>query len=191
MDRDREASALQALIHGADVSADAGGDETISAPTATRPTSSPAAARISCASIPSRLTAFRPSRWSAARARRKFGYDKSGKPILTKEPKLLLNDDKCRQAGGHPLDDRPPAGRRVRQLERRQTDAGVHAGGRRRAADDAACIHDDAKREYAYGRRKSEEVGTFSDALMDEAKKNGWIVISMKNDWKRIFAFEK
>ena len=29
-----------------------------------------------------------------------------------------------------------------------------------------------------------------SDALMDEAKKNGWVVISMKNDWKRIFDFE-
>ena len=27
-------------------------------------------------------------------------------------------------------------------------------------------------------------------ALYDEAKKQGWIVISMKNDWKRIFAFE-
>jgi len=26
--------------------------------------------------------------------------------------------------------------------------------------------------------------------LYDEAKKKGWIVISMKNDWKRIFAFE-
>ena len=27
-------------------------------------------------------------------------------------------------------------------------------------------------------------------ALYDEAKKNGWTVISMKSDWKRIFAFE-
>ena len=25
----------------------------------------------------------------------------------------------------------------------------------------------------------------------DEAKQPGWIVISMKNDWKRIFAFDK
>jgi hypothetical protein len=25
----------------------------------------------------------------------------------------------------------------------------------------------------------------------DEAKKNGWFVISMTNVWKRIFAFEK
>jgi hypothetical protein len=30
-------------------------------------------------------------------------------------------------------------------------------------------------------------VGTFTQALYDEAKKDGWIVISMKNDWKRNF----
>jgi hypothetical protein len=29
-----------------------------------------------------------------------------------------------------------------------------------------------------------------TQALYDEAKKDGWIVISMKNDWKRIFAFD-
>jgi len=34
-------------------------------------------------------------------------------------------------------------------------------------------------------------VGTFSDALMAQAKKNAWSVISMKSDWKRIFSFEK
>jgi len=38
---------------------------------------------------------------------------------------------------------------------------------------------------------------TFSSAqdpatsLMAEAKKNGWTVISMKNDWKCVFPFEK
>jgi hypothetical protein len=52
--------------------------------------------------------------------------------------------------------------------------------------------HDDAKREYAYGPAgglPDTRVGTFSDALMAEAEKCGWIVISMKNDWKRIFPF--
>jgi hypothetical protein len=34
------------------------------------------------------------------------------------------------------------------------------------------------------------QVPTFSDELMSLAKKQGWVVISMKNDWKRIFAFE-
>jgi hypothetical protein len=30
----------------------------------------------------------------------------------------------------------------------------------------------------------------FSQATMDEASKKGWVVISMKNDWKRIFSFD-
>ena len=34
------------------------------------------------------------------------------------------------------------------------------------------------------------EVGAFTQALYDEAKKKGWTVISMKNDWKKVFAFE-
>ena len=35
------------------------------------------------------------------------------------------------------------------------------------------------------------KVGTFTQALYDEAKAKDWNVISMKNDWKRIFAFDK
>jgi hypothetical protein len=34
-------------------------------------------------------------------------------------------------------------------------------------------------------------VGTLSQALMDEAEKSRWTVISMKNDSKQICAFEK
>jgi hypothetical protein len=55
-------------------------------------------------------------------------------------------------------------------------------------------LHDDAKREYAYGRAlglPKTKVGTFPQALYDRAKKQGWTVISMKNDWKRIFAWEQ
>ena len=55
-------------------------------------------------------------------------------------------------------------------------------------------LHDDAKREYAYGPAQclpDTKVGIFTEALNDQAKMDGWIVISMKNDWKRIFAFEK
>lgn len=48
--------------------------------------------------------------------------------------------------------------------------------------------HDDAAREYAYGTKSP--IGTFSDSLMAEAKANGWTVVSMKDDWKRVFAFE-
>ena len=48
----------------------------------------------------------------------KFGYDKDGKPILTKEPKLLLNDNDAGKPEGIHLDDRPPALRGVRQFDR-------------------------------------------------------------------------
>jgi Sulfatase len=51
-----------------------------------------------------------------------------------------------------------------------------------------------ATREYVYGPAAGlpdSRVGTFTPALFDEAKKNGWTVISMKNAWKRIFAFEQ
>ena len=54
-------------------------------------------------------------------------------------------------------------------------------------------LHDDAEREYAYGPAQGlpdTKVGAFPQALYDEATKNGWMVISMKNDWKRMFAFD-
>ena len=54
-------------------------------------------------------------------------------------------------------------------------------------------LHDDAQREYAYGpalRLPDTKVGTFTQALHDEAKKDGWFVISMKNHWKTIFNWE-
>jgi hypothetical protein len=46
-------------------------------------------------------------------------------------------------------------------------------------------LHDDAKREYAYGPAQGlpdTKVGPFTQALYDEAKKNGWTVISIKDD---------
>jgi hypothetical protein len=47
--------------------------------------------------------------------------------------------------------------------------------------------HTDAVREYAYDR--DSPVGQLARGL-DDAAKNGWIVIDMKNDWRGIFAFE-
>jgi len=32
---------------------------------------------------------------------------------------------------------------------------------------------------------------THKQNLLDEATTKGWTVVDMKNDWKRIFAFEK
>ncbi len=47
--------------------------------------------------------------------------------------------------------------------------------------------HTDAEREYAYDRESS--VGRL-DAALDAAPINEWTVVSMKDDWKQIFAFE-
>jgi phosphoserine phosphatase len=48
--------------------------------------------------------------------------------------------------------------------------------------------HDDAMREYAYDRKS--QIGRLDKGL-DEAKARGWPLISMKNDWKVIFPFQK
>jgi hypothetical protein len=37
----------------------------------------------------------------------KYGYDKEGKPFLTKEPKILLNDDDAGKPEGIHLMNRP------------------------------------------------------------------------------------
>jgi phosphoglycolate phosphatase-like HAD superfamily hydrolase len=123
----------------------------------------------------------------------KFGYHKDGTPFLTKEPKLLLNDDKAGKPEGIHL-----------MIGRRPYAAFGNSGGDRQmleytGAGDGArlmmlVLHDDAKREYAYGPAQglpASRVGTFTQALYDEAKKKSWSVVSMKNDWKRIFAFEQ
>ena len=48
--------------------------------------------------------------------------------------------------------------------------------------------HDDAQREYAYDR--ASHIGKLDKAL-DEAIARQWTVVSMKNDWKRVYPFEK
>jgi phosphoserine phosphatase len=121
----------------------------------------------------------------------KFGYDKTGKPILTKDPKLLLNNDNAGKPEGIHLE----IGRRPRAA------FGNSAGDRQmleyaKAGDGARLsmlvLHDDGQREYAYGPAQglpASKVGAFPQALYEQAKKDGWFVISMKDDWKRIFAF--
>ena len=47
--------------------------------------------------------------------------------------------------------------------------------------------HTDAEREYAYDRNS--HVGKLDKAL-DAAKLNNWTVVSIKDDWKRIFKFQ-
>ncbi len=48
--------------------------------------------------------------------------------------------------------------------------------------------HTDAQREYAYDRDSA--FGKLDKAL-NEAERRNWLVVDMKNDWKKIFAFEQ
>jgi len=121
----------------------------------------------------------------------KYGYDKSGKPFLTKEPKLILNDNNAGKPEGIYLmiGRRPYAAFGNSTGDKQMLEYTKTGDGARLAM---IVLHDDAEREYAYGPAEGlpdTKVGTFTQALYDEAKKNGWNVISMKNDWKVIFPF--
>jgi phosphoglycolate phosphatase-like HAD superfamily hydrolase len=122
----------------------------------------------------------------------KFGYDKNGKPFLTKEPKLLLNDDKAGKPEGIHLmiGRRPRAAFGNSDGDREMLEYTGSGDGARLMM---LVLHDDAEREYAYGPARGlpdTKVGAFSQALDAEAKRSGWTVISMKSDWKRIFPFD-
>jgi haloacid dehalogenase-like hydrolase len=121
-----------------------------------------------------------------------YRYDKDGRPVLIKEPRLFLNDDNA----GKPESIHLMIGRKPYLA------AGNSAGDRQmleytKSGDGARLamlvLHDDATREYAYGPAQglpNSKVGTFTQPLYDEAIREGWIVVSMKRDWGRIFAFE-
>ena len=122
----------------------------------------------------------------------KYGYDKDGKPILTKLPKLFYVNDGPGKPEGIELHigRRPYAAFGNSSGDKQMLEYTKSGGGARLAM---IVLHDDAKREYAYGPAQglpNSKIGTFPQSLYDEAKKNGWFVISMKDDWKRIFAFE-
>ncbi len=121
-------------------------------------------------------------------------YDnKSGKPVLMREPKVFFIDDGPGKAVGINLfiGKRPYAafgnsGGDAQMLEWTQAGDGARLM--------MLVLHDDAKREYAYGPASGlpdTHVGTFSNELLLEATKNAWVVISMKNDWKRIYSFDQ
>jgi len=112
---------------------------------------------------------------------------RSGKPALVRLPEINFIDDKT----GKPVGINAHIGRRPiaafgnsdgdqQMLEWTQAGSGARLM--------MLVHHDDAKREWAYGPES--KIGTFSDALMAEANQRGWTVISMKNDWKKVFAFD-
>ena len=122
----------------------------------------------------------------------KYEYNKDGRPTLFKEPKLTLFDDFGGKAEGiHLMIGRRPYAAFGNSTGDQQMLEYTGAGDGMRLM--MLVLHDDAQREYAYGPAQGlpdTKVGIFTQALYDEAKKDGWIVISMKKDWKRIFSFE-
>jgi len=123
----------------------------------------------------------------------KYEYNKEGQGVLMRDPKLLLNNNFAGKAediylfiGKHPHAAFGNSTGDQQMLEYTQAGGG--------ASLEMLVLHDDATREYAYGPAQGlpdSKVGTFTQALYDEAKAKGWTVISMKNDWKQIFAWEK
>ncbi len=123
----------------------------------------------------------------------KIDYDmRDGKPALIHTPDLLFVNDK----EGKPVGINMVIGRRPQAAfgnsdgDRQMLEWATGTSGARLAM---IVLHDDATREYAYGPAAGQpdsKVGTFTQALYDQANKSGWTVISMKRDWKRVFAFE-
>ncbi len=118
---------------------------------------------------------------------------RDGKPVLVRLPELNFNDDK----DGKPVAINQHIGRRPiaafgnsvgdqQMLEYTQGGSGVRF--------ELLVLHDDAAREYAYGPTRGlpdVKLGAFTPALDAHAKKDGWTVVSMKDDWREIFAFKR
>ncbi|HKV53674.1 MAG TPA: HAD family hydrolase [Candidatus Binataceae bacterium] len=122
----------------------------------------------------------------------KYEYQ-NGKPVLMREPKVFFIDDNAGKPVGINLfiGKRPYAAFGNSPGDKQMLEWTQAGDGARLMM---LVLHDDPEREYAYGPATGlpdTKVGTFTQALFDEAKSKGWDVISMKNDWKRIFTFDK
>jgi len=108
-----------------------------------------------------------------------------GKPSLLRLPQVAFIDDEGgKPVGIHQFIGRQPViafGNSDGDLEMLQFTT-VGSGGARLGL---LLHHDDAEREYAYDRDSA--VGRLDEAL-DAAPGNGWVVVSMKDDWKTVFS---
>jgi hypothetical protein len=123
----------------------------------------------------------------------KYGYDRNGRPFLTKEPKLLLNDNNAGKPEGiHLMIGRRPHAAFGNSTGDQQMLEYTGAGDGARLM--MLVLHDDKDREYAYGPANGlpdTKVGAFTQSLYDEVKEKGWTIISMKDDWKQVFSFKQ
>jgi phosphoserine phosphatase len=115
---------------------------------------------------------------------------RGGKPVLVRLPELNFNDDKAGKAvainqhiGRRPFMAFGNSNGDKEMLEYTQGGGG--------ARFELLVLHDDATREYAYGPAQGlpdVKLGAFRQDLYDQSKKEGWTVVSMKDDWKQVFA---
>lgn len=116
----------------------------------------------------------------------KFEYA-DGEPVLRKQAALLFLDDK----GGKPEGINLVIGRRpVAAFGNSDGDRQMlqWTYGSKRKTLQLLVHHDDATREFSYDG--DTKIGTFSPSLMSEAIAKKWVVVSMKNDWKRVFSWQ-
>jgi phosphoglycolate phosphatase-like HAD superfamily hydrolase len=122
-----------------------------------------------------------------------FTHDANGKPVLIKDPKLLLISNQAGKVEAiHMMIGRRPYAAFGNTPGDQQMLEYTKAGNGPRLA--MLVLHDDAAREYAYGPARGlpdVKLGAFPQPYYDLAIKNGWVVISMKNDWNRVFAFQE
>jgi phosphoserine phosphatase len=118
-----------------------------------------------------------------------YGYGSDGAPTLTKVAKLQLNNNNAGKVQDINLFiGKRPAASFGNSTGDQQMLEWANGGDRAHLA--VLIYHDDAEREYAYGPAgglPDTHVGTLTEALMTEAKDDGWAVVSMKNDWNKIF----
>jgi phosphoserine phosphatase len=114
----------------------------------------------------------------------KTSYEvRDGTPVLMRLPEMNFLDDKKGKPiainlhiGSRPIAAFGNSDGDFQMLEWTTSAAGPRLG--------VIVHHDDSVREWAYDR--DSHIGKLDRAL-DEAKDRGWIVVSMRKDWKRVF----
>jgi phosphoserine phosphatase len=109
---------------------------------------------------------------------------RDGKPVIVRLPEVEFIDDKAgKPVGIHKYIGRKPIAAfgnsdgDFEMLEYVTSGPGARLG--------VLVHHDDAAREFAYDR--DSHVGRLARGL-DEAGKRGWVVVSMRSDWRTVYA---